>query len=302
MLDIDASDIPLHGQQERPLVPRLLRQHCYLPLYVFCGQRCCAAYLRPSRIDGGQERRGDHQAAGARLRQAGPTVRIIVRGDSGFCRQRLMRWCERSGVGYIVGLARNARLEAQVEYAELVLADQYERKRHQAATDRRVRLCGRQLGARAARDHAARVWRAGQQPALRGDQPATGDADALYDELYCQRGEAENRIKEAQLGLFGTRASCHVLRANQFRLLLAALAYMLMQRLRALALQGTELASGAGRHHPHQAAQDRRGGHAQHAAHPAVPGLATGPARTMFAQAMRALSARRTSYSAWPAR
>ena len=167
-------------------------------------------------------------------------MRIIVRGDSGFCRQRLLRWCERSGVSYLVGLARNARLQTQVAYAEVMLADAYER------TGLKQRLVAEFA-------YAARSWDIERRVITRleygsqGNNPRfvvtnlQGDAAELYDELYCQRGEAENRIKEAQLDLFGTRASCHRFAANQLRLLLAALAYTLMQRLRELALKGTEL-------------------------------------------------------------
>ena len=125
VLDIDASDIPLHGQQELREFHGYYDQHCYLPLYVFCGQALLACYLRRSRIDGAKNASALIKLLVQRLRQAWPEVPIIVRGDSGFCRQRLMRWCERHGVGYILGVARNARLEAIVSMAELALAEQY---------------------------------------------------------------------------------------------------------------------------------------------------------------------------------
>jgi hypothetical protein len=175
-----------------------------------------------------------------RLRCAWPEARIIVRGDSGFCRQRLLRWCERSGVSYIIGLARNARLEARVRLAELMLADEFER------SGTKQRLIDEF-------SYAADSWNIERRVITRlehaslGNNPRfivtnlEGNAVQLYERLYCARGEAENRIKEAQLDLFGTRASCHRFAANQLRLLLAALAYTLMQRLRELALKGTEL-------------------------------------------------------------
>jgi hypothetical protein len=175
-----------------------------------------------------------------RLRRAWPDVRIIVRGDSGFCRQRLLRWCERSGVNYIVGLARNARLEATVQYAEAMLADEY------ARTGTKQRLIGEFVYAADSWDIERRVITR-LEHGSQGNNPRFvvtdlhGDAAQLYERLYCARGEAENRIKEAQLDLFGTRASCHRFAANQLRLLLAALAYTLMQRLRELALKGSEL-------------------------------------------------------------
>ena len=176
-----------------------------------------------------------------RLRQVWPEVRIVFRGDSGFCRQRILNWCERAGVHYIVGLARNPRLQAQVAFAEFMMKDEYER------TDIKQRLVDEFNYAAQSWPHERRVitrleW--GEQ----GCNPRfivtnlSGKPQALYDDLYCQRGEAENRIKEAQVGLFATRTSCHVLRSNQLRMLLAALGYVLIERLRALALQGTELA------------------------------------------------------------
>ena len=241
VLDIDASDIPLHGQQELRQFHGFYDEHCYLPLYVFCGQALLACYLRRSRIDGAKNASALIKRLVQRLRQAWPGVSIIVRGDSGFCRERLMRWCERNAVGYILGVARNGRLEAAVSLVELVLAEQY------AASGHKQREIGEFV-------YAAHSWVRERRLITRleygaqGTNPrfvvtnVAGEPAALYDQLYCQRGQAENRIKETQLDLFGARASCHKFIANQFRLLLAALAYTLMQRLRALALQGTELA------------------------------------------------------------
>lgn len=244
VLDVDASDVPLHGQQELREFHGYYDQHCYLPLYVFCGQAMLACYLRRSRIDGAKNVTAVLKLLIGRLRRAWPGVPIIVRGDSGFCRERLMRWCERRGVGYILGVARNARLEYQVSMVEQALAEQY------AASG----IKQREIGEFA---YAAQGWARERRVITRleygaqGNNPrfvvtnVAGQADELYDALYCQRGEAENRIKEVQLDLFGTRASCHKFVANQFRLLLAALAYTLMHRLRALALQATELANAS---------------------------------------------------------
>lgn len=240
VLDIDASDVPLHGQQERGEFHAYYDQHCYLPLYVFCGQALLACYLRRSRIDGAKNATALIKLLIRRLRQAWPRVRLIVRGDSGFCRQRLLRWCERSNVRYLVGLARNARLEAQVQYAELMLAEDY------ARTGTKQRLIGEFAYAADSWDIERRVITRLEYGA-QGTNPRfvvtnlDGEPTELYERLYCARGEAENRIKEAQLDLFGTRASCHKFAANQLRLLLAALAYTLMQRLRELALAGGEL-------------------------------------------------------------
>lgn len=244
VLDIDASDVPLHGAQEQREFHAYYDAHCYLPLYVFCGQALLVCYLRRSRIDAAKNAAALIKLLVQRLRRQWPAVRIIVRGDSGFCRQRLLRFCERNGVGYVIGLARNARLQAHVAYAELMLADEYARS---GAKQRLVEEFA----------YAAASWACERRVITRleygsqGTNPRfvvtnlAGEATELYDRLYCGRGEAENRIKQAQLDLFGTRASCHKFRANQFRLLLAALAYTLMQRLRALALAGTELAHAA---------------------------------------------------------
>jgi hypothetical protein len=242
VLDFDATDSPLHGQQEQRFFHGYYDCYCYLPLYVFCGQQLLCAYLRPSRIDAAKHAAAILKLLVRRLRQAWPEVRIIFRGDSGFCRQLLINWCERAGVHYIIGLARNPKLEAMVEYAQLALHEQYERM------GTKQRLVDEF-------SYAAKSWARERRVITRlewGDQGhnprfvvtnLAGDPGALYDQLYCQRGEAENRIKEAQVGLFATRTSCHVFASNQLRVLLAALAYVLIERMRAMALQGTELAN-----------------------------------------------------------
>lgn len=242
MLDFDATDNPLHGQQEARFFHGYYDSYCYLPLYVFCGQQLLCAYLRPSNIDGARHAAAILKLLVRRLRQQWPQVRIVFRADSGFCRQRIINWCERAGVHYIIGLARNARLQAQVKLAELWMKDDYER------TGVKQRLVDEFSYAAKSWAHERRVitrleWGA------QGGNPRfivtnlEGEPQVLYDDVYCQRGEAENRIKEAQIGLFATRTSCHVLRSNQLRMLLAALGYVLIERLRALALQGTELAT-----------------------------------------------------------
>jgi hypothetical protein len=242
VLDFDATDNPLHGQQEGRFFHGYCDSYGYLPLYVFCGQQLLCAYLRPSNIDGARHTAAILKLLVRRLRTQWPDVRIVFRGDSGFCRQRILNWCERAGVHYIVGLARNTRLQAQVEFAELWMKDEYER------TGLKQRMVDEFKYAAQSWSHERRVitrleW--GEQ----GCNPRfivtnlPGRAQALYDGVYCQRGEAENRIKEAQVGLFATRTSCHVLRSNPLRMLLAALGYVLIERLRALALQGTALAT-----------------------------------------------------------
>jgi len=241
VLDIDASDIPLHGEQEHTEFHAYYDHYCYLPLYVFAGKAMLACVLRRSRIDGARHAAAVIKLIVSRLRQAWPALRIIVRGDSGFCRQRLIRWCERHGVGYVIGMARNARLHRHVAHWEQAMEQAF----HETGTKQRM------IGQFS---YAAKSWDRERRLITRLEFGAQGTnprfivtnldrpAEALYDELYCQRGEAENRIKETQLDLFGTRASCHKFLANWLRILFSALAYTLMQRLRELALATTELA------------------------------------------------------------
>ena len=241
VLDIDASDIPLHGEQEQTQFHAYYDHYCYLPLYVFAGKAMLACVLRRSRIDGARHAAAVIQLIVTRLRQTWPALRIIVRGDSGFCRQRLIRWCERHGVGYVIGMARNARLHCHVAHWEQAMEQTF----HETGTKQRWI---RQFS------YAAKSWDRQRRLITRLEFGAQGTnprfivtnldrpAEELYDTLYCQRGEAENRIKEAQLDLFGTRASCHKFLANWLRILFSALAYTLMQRLRELALAGTDLA------------------------------------------------------------
>ena len=242
VLDFDATDNPLYGQQEGKFFHGYYDSYCYLPLYVFCGQQLLCAYLRPSRIDGAKHAAAILKLLVARLRQKWPQVRIVFRGDSGFCRQRIINYCERAAVHYIIGLARNARLQGITEFMELAMKDAFEH----------TGLKQREIGEFV---YAAQSWARERRVITRleygqqGNNPRyvvtnlTADAKELYDGLYCQRGEAENRIKEAQVGLFATRTSCHVFQSNQLRMLLAALGYVLIERLRALALVGTALAT-----------------------------------------------------------
>ncbi len=200
-----------------------------------------ACLLRPSRVDGAKHAAAVIKLLVSRLRQAWPKVRVIVRGDSGFCRQRLLRWCERNGVGYVIGVARNTRLHKRVEFWERRLEAAFKRSGEKQRVIREFR-------------YAADSWDIERRVVTRlefGDQGTNPrfvvtnldlSAELLYDELYCQRGEAESRIKETQLDLFGTRASSHKFHANWLRLMLAALAYTLIQRFRDVALAGTELA------------------------------------------------------------
>lgn len=241
VLDIDATHMPLHGTQEKAHFHRYYDNYCYLPLYVFCGQDILACVLRPSSRDPASILSALIKLITRRLRQAWPRIRIIVRGDSGFCRPQALRRFEEWGLHYIVGLQKNAALLQRVALAELALADMYQK----AGTKQRM------IGEF---DYAARSWDRERRVIARLEHDAhganprfivtnlKGAPKALYERVYCARGEAENRIKEAQLDLFGRRSSCHKFQANQLRLLLAAFAYTLMVNLRRLALIGTELA------------------------------------------------------------
>jgi len=236
------SDDRVHGLQEGRCFNAYYDDYIFLPLYVFCGERLLVAYLRSA--EHGQA----HHAAAvvrllvARLRQAFPQTRLVLRGDSAFARPRLLSWCERQGVGYVLGLATNSRLRA---LAEPWLAAA--RDAHQASgqKSRRIGLLS---------EYRAHSWPYARRVVVRAEAGEQGDdarfivtnlvqdPRALYTDLYCARGEMENRIKEQQLDLFADRTSCHGWWANQFRLLLSSLGYVLLEGLRRLALGGTELA------------------------------------------------------------
>ena len=241
VLDFDATDDPLHGAQEGRFFHGYYDHYCYLPLYVFCGEQLLVSYLRPSKIDEAKHAAAVLKLLVGRLRRAWPRVRIVLRGDSGFCRRRMLAWCERNQVNYVVGLAQNKRLNAMTAEQRERLAQQFEQTQMKQRAFAELR-------------YGARTWKCERRVIARlehmdkGDNPRyivtnlQGDGRSLYEELYCARGEMENRIKEAQLGLFADRTSCHRFAANQFRLLLASLAYILTERLRTLGLAGTEFA------------------------------------------------------------
>lgn len=241
VLDFDATDDPVHGRQEGRFFHGYYDRYCFLPLYVFCGSQLLVAYLRPSRIDAARHGWAILKLLVDRLREAWPRVRIVLRADSGFCRWRMLRWCDRHQVGYVVGLAKNARVNRQG--AGLI----EEARRGFQATGEKQRRFGEVLYAAQTWDRARRVIVKAEHGPM-GSNPRyvvtnlPGDPQAIYENLYCARGEMENRIKEQQLDLFSDRTSCHRWWANQFRLLLSSLAYVLVESLRRLGLAGTELA------------------------------------------------------------
>jgi hypothetical protein len=241
VLDFDATDDPVHGNQVGRFFHGYYNHYCFLPLYVFCGDQLLVAYLRPGNIDPSRHTGAILKLLVQRLRQAWPDVKITLRGDSGFCRWRLMRWCDRHGVGYLLGLARNPVLEKLAEPHMAVARAMFQR------TGQKQRHFHNLL-------YRADTWDRPRRVILKAEH-LTGGPNArfvvtnlpqprqwLYDDLYCQRGEMENRIKEQQLGLFADRTSCHEFLANQFRVLLSAAAYLLIETLRRTALAETELA------------------------------------------------------------
>jgi hypothetical protein len=242
ILDFDASDDEVHGKQVGHFFHGYYDYYCFLPLYVFCGHKLLLAYLCPSNIDGARHSWAILSLLVKRLRKAWPRVRIEFRGDSGFCRHRMLAWCDRNDVDYIVGLAKNQRLNKMA-------ANLLERaKQDFETTQQKQRLFGEFQYAAATWKNELRVV-ARIEHMAKGANPRyivtnlEGDAQSLYEKLYCARGDMENRIKEQQLDLFADRTSCHNWWPNQFRLLLASLAYTLIETIRRVGLKGTELAT-----------------------------------------------------------
>jgi hypothetical protein len=233
VLDFDATDDAVHGRQVGRFFHGYYDHYCFLPLYVFCGDHLLVSYLRPSNIDGAKHGWAILSLLVKRLRRAWPDVRIILRADSGFCRHRMLSWCERKDVGYIVGLAKNARLNGQagmwMAWAEAAYGQSGEKQRlfvdlrYAAGTWKKRRRVIARL------EHGPpKGGKGGANPRYVVTNLA-GGGQQLYEDLYCQRGEMENRIKEQQLDLFADRTSCHDWWPNQFRLILASLAYSLIE-------------------------------------------------------------------------
>jgi hypothetical protein len=244
ILDLDATDDPLHGQQEGRFFHGYYGHYCYLPLYVFCGDHLLCARLRTANGDASAGALDEVQRIVSHLRQHWPAVRIILRAASGFCREELMRWCEDNQVDYVFGLARNRRLEAMLGEALAEARQQHESTGQPVRLFRELRYQTRESWSQERRvvgkaEHLAK----GANPrfvvtSLSAEQWA---ASALYEQLYCARGEMENRVKE-QFQLFADRLSTPWLWSNQLRLYLSAFAYVLVDSLRRWALPGTALA------------------------------------------------------------
>jgi hypothetical protein len=245
-LDLDATDDPLHGHQLGRFFHGYYRNYCYLPLYIFCGQHLLCAQLRPANMDASSGCVQELERIVTQIRRRWPGVQIIIRGDSGFCREELLAWCEQNRLDYVLGLAKNDRLQAEIA-AELCEAQEEFQATGQAARvfrdflyrtldswSRSRRVIGK-----------AEFLSKGENPrfivtSLSAEQMAGA---RLYEDVYCARGDMENRIKEQQLYLFADRTSCQTMRANQLRLFFSCVAYTLLVALRQQGLQGTELAS-----------------------------------------------------------
>jgi len=241
VLDFDATDDAVHGNQEARFFHGYYDHYCFLPLYVFCGERLLCAYLRPSNIDGAMHSRAILKLLVTRLREAWPNVRIIFRGDSGFCRWKLLRYCDKNDIGYVVGLPRNKVLERLASPFVQAAAAQYEKERVKQRHFHEVRYDAKTWDR--ARRVIVKAEHLDQGPNTRFVVTNLDDApEKIYDGWYTPRGEMENRIKEQQLGLFADRTSCHKFVANQFRVLLASAAYVLLEHLRREGLKDTELA------------------------------------------------------------
>ncbi len=244
ILDLDTTDVALHGHQENRFFHGYYNHYCYLPLYIFCGEHLLCARLRPSNTDASAGSLAEVQRIVGQTRAAWPEVRIILRADSGFCREALMSWCEANQVDYVFSLARNERLRAEIE------SEMQEATARYAMTGKPARVFTEFIY------QTHKSWSRSRRVVAKAEQiegkqnprfvvtslsPQRWTAAALYEQLYCARGDMENRIKE-QFSLFSDRLSNATMRANQFRLYLSSLAYVLLQALRRLGLRGTELA------------------------------------------------------------
>jgi Transposase DDE domain group 1 len=245
VLDLDATDDPLHGEQEGRFFHGYYGCYCYLPLYIFCGDFLLCARLRPSDIDASKGSTEELERIVGQIRCRWANVEIVIRADSGFAREEIMAWCEANGVDYVLGLAKNKRLKERIRKAmNRACWRQHEsgqaarsyvdfRYRTRTSWSRKRRVIGK-----------AEYLAKGANPRFIVTSLSKKDSDGqtLYEKVYCARGDMENRIKEQQLGMFADRTSTHTMRANQLRLWLASMAYVLVAELRRVGLRATELA------------------------------------------------------------
>ena len=244
ILDFDPTDDRIHGHQLGRFYQGYYKCYCYLPMYVFCGQHLLCAKLRPSDIDGSAGTVEELQRIVPLIRERWPDVRIVLRADSGFCREPIMNWCEKNRVDFVLGLPKNNRVKAEIadEMEQAQVAFEQTGDAARVFKDFTYKTLDSWSRSRRVVGKAEYI-RKGENPrfvvtSLSSDTIA---AAPLYEELYCARGEMENRIKEQQLYLFADRTSCATMRANQLRLWFSSLAYVIMQTLRDVGLEGTEL-------------------------------------------------------------
>ena len=245
ILDVDATDDPLHGNQEGKFFHGYYKAYCYLPLYIFCGEHLLCARLRTAKNDGAAGTVEELERIIERIRLVWPDTRIIIRGDSGFCREDIMVWCEDHDVHFLVGVAKNNRLAEEIA-EELALAKALYQCSGEASRVFKD-FCYKTL--KTWRWHRRVVGKAehlvkGSNPrfVVTSLPPELHDSRDLYEKMYCARGDMENRIKEQQLMLFAARTSTKKMHSNQVRLYFSSLAYVLVQALRRLGLVGTVMA------------------------------------------------------------
>ena len=249
ILDVDTTDLPLHGKQEGRFFHGYYDNYCYLPLYIFCGEQVLCARLREANHDAAFGSLQEIQRIVAQIRMAWPAVKIMLRGDSGFCRNALMSWCENHGVDFVLGLARNQRLRKIIGAEMHAATEQWSQTGKPARVFSEFDYQTKKTAKKGGWDRPRRVAAKAEHidgkenprfvvTSLRSEE---WPAQALYEKLYCARGDMENRIKE-QFSLFADRVSTETMRANQMRLYLSTMAYVLMSGLRRLGLKATELA------------------------------------------------------------
>jgi hypothetical protein len=243
IIDVDATDDRIHGNQEGKYFHGYYGDYCYLPLYIFCKNYLLAAKLRPCNIDASEGTREELEKIIPQIRKKWPNVRIIIRGDAGFCRDEIMSLCEENNVEYIFGLAKNNRLLKKL-YKKMKKA--------------RAKYYKTGESARCYKDFKYKTletWKKSRRVIGKAEHLAKGEnprfvvtslskeylkAKELYEELYCARGEMENRIKEQQLYLFADRTSTAIMNANQLRLWFSCVAYIILNELRNVGLRGTK--------------------------------------------------------------
>jgi Transposase DDE domain group 1 len=246
ILDLDSTDDPVHGEQEGRFFHGYYNCYCYLPLYIFCGRHLLVSKLRRANIDAAAGAVKELAGVVAQIRGRWPKVRILLRADSGFCRDELMAWCEANNVQYVFGLAKNDRLNAEIN-DELQRAEAKSRRTGQPARcfkDFKWRTvkswtCERRVVAKA-------EWTQGEaNPRFVVTSLKRSECKAryLYEKVYCARGDMENRIKECQLDLYADRTSTATMQANQLRLWFASMAYILLCALRRIGLPHTRFES-----------------------------------------------------------